>query len=425
MRKNIASFAKSTSFGMEEMGAEENEVNSQIQISDGMDIATVESDIQVLQNTQAALGSLHMGLLDLKESGKGLSLESAKFVQYYLSDVDNKLGGEKSVSLESYTSDTQRLDLALEGIGHKLQAVWLSNFTSLGWAVAKLVKAFEDNGAKGLALKSSLEKAIRQYEENGQSKEESITGNFGAALLKDDRSNPQNATIINNVKEYANKADSHDKFTAIKVITDSGKEIIDMIRGNWFFTSNKDNEKLKDIMHRLSAAIQDYSGSEKGTIGQKTYEVNIDESGDPSIRRLRLDKGETTFTFKPLSDKEFQEFSKHLLKLAEENIYTSKESVKILDKMGSVMGWSWVNGVFRVGPYITAAIAGFVVGNVLGAAAAVGAKFVASRVPSRDIYTASRYFLYASVVRHMLYYGMLERNKVIAEGTLLIKRSTA
>ena len=428
MRKNIASITGNMNVSLEEFDTDEMEVHSQMQLESALDTDTVSNEIQSIADSRLALENLHESLLTLKAQGKGLSLESSQFVQYYINDIGNKLGASsKSAALESYSDDNKRLDIALESVTNKLSALIMSNLTGVGWVILKVQKHFQDSEAKNLQLKRDLEVAISSYEKQGQTSSEEITGSFGSALLKDNQSKPSNSVVIANVKQFTDKVNDPAKEKAIKTIVDAGGDIIKMIRSNWFFTSNSENTELKNILEELKTAIQDYAKTEQDVIGQGKIKLEFDDEGEPSLQKNVVNKETGTITFKPLNDNEFKELSRELIKLADLNIEIGKKVVQLLDKTKSVMGWSWVNGIFRLGPMITATVATVAATAVAGpvAGAVVGGVSKAVRVPSRDIYQAMRYSIFVNILREFMSQDAMQRAKVIAEGTLLIKKSTA
>lgn len=428
MRRNIASFLENTSLGMEGLDADQQEVYSQNQLQSVMDDNVITADIQSIQESQVALEKIHETLLALKFAGKGLSLEGAQFAQIYLDDVDNKLGiVNRKISLESYGDDHQRLDVALEGIGNKISALIMSNFTGVGWIVLKILKHLDSSEAKNIHLKNSLESAIIQYEQNGKTQAESVSGSFGAALLKDHTTNPANSVVIANVKQYVGKIDDPIKERAIEKVLDAGTGIIKMIRSNWFFTSSKENEELKSILEELKTAITEYAQTEEGIIGQGKYKIEFDDEGEPSLKKNVTKQHDANTTFKPLDEKEFAELSKELIRLADININIGKKMAKILEKTKSTYGWSFANGVFRLGPTITSMVATVAATAVAGpvAGAATSKLLNTIRVPSRDIYQAMRYAGFVSTLQQLMMHDSMQRAKVLAEGTLLIRKSTA
>lgn len=150
MRKNIASITGNMNVSLEEFDTDEMEVHSQMQLESALDTDTVSNEIQSISDSRLALENLHESLLTLKAQGKGLSLESSQFVQYYINDIGNRLGASsKSAALESYSDDNKRLDIALESVTNKLSALIMSNLTGVGWVILKV-----QNISKILKLKT-------------------------------------------------------------------------------------------------------------------------------------------------------------------------------------------------------------------------------------------------------------------------------
>lgn len=428
MRKNLAALTGNTFVSMEEMDSTQNELHAQMQLENELDTNTISNELQSISDSRVALENLHESLLMLKEQGKGLSMESSKFVQFYMNDIDNKIGTvNKTVSLESYADDNKRLDVALESITNKLSALIKSNFTGIGWVIMKVRKYFEESEAKNAQLKRDLESAIQAYDSNGKTDKEEISGAFGGALLKNNTSKPSNTEVISNVKQYVKKVNDPSKRQSIETILESGGEIIKMIRSNWFFTSTKENRELTHILENLKSAITTYAETENDVIGQGRLKLEFDDEGEPNLQKNLQKEVTGQFTFKPLDEKEFKEFSQELIKLADINIETGKSMMALLDKTKSAMGWSFVNQVFRLGPMITATAATVAATLVAGpvAGVVVGKAAQAVRIPSRDIYQAMRYSIFVNILQEYMRQDAMQRAKVLAEGTMLIKKSTA
>lgn len=418
MRVNIASIVANNYVGMENMDEAEYAVLNERQQDMAVDGESVSKELDMMTQTQAALESILVGLQDLKANGKGLSLESAKFVNIFLSDANAKLGTSKArPSLESFTTDQQRLDMALEGVADYIIGIIKSKMSAYMWIAHYISESFDDHKSKAIRLKNDLKQASDQYRQSGQTSQETITGNFGEHLLKEHETNPSNSAIISNVKQYAAKINDPAKVKALEVVTDSADDVIKKIRSNWFFSSQSDMEELQGIRENMASAIRAYEQTEHGVIGQGQYNLTFDDNGAPRVSRAVVSKQKGAKTFKPLSENEFNQFSQELNNICDRSIALADTYMRHAKKIRSVYGFSFVNNILRLGPTIASILAGFVAGPIGSMAAGL--------VPSRDIMQAMLFTNYMDSLRTYMYFDAKQREKVLADGIMLIKKSTA
>lgn len=418
MRVNIASIVANNYVGMENMDEAEYAVLNERQQDMAVDGEAMSKEMDMLTQTQAALESILVGLQDLKANGKGLSLESAKFVNIFLSDANAKLGGGKTrAALESITTDQQRLDIALEGAMDYLIGIIKSKMSFYMWIAHYISESFDDHKSKATKLKSDLKQAVNQYRQSGQISQETITGNFGDNLLNGHDSNISNSVIISNVKQYANKINDPAKVKALEVVSAAADDVIKKIRSNWFFSSQKDMEELQSIRDDMANALRDYDKTEQGVIGQGQYNLTFDDNGAPRLSRAVVSKQKGAKTFKPLNENELNQFSQELNSICDSSIKLADIYLRQAKKIRSIYGFTFVNNILRLGPTIAAILAGFVAGPI--------ASMAASLVPSRDIMQAMLFTNYMDTLRTYMYFDAKQRERVLADGIVLIKKSTA
>lgn len=418
MRVNIASIVANNYVGMENMDEAEYAVLNERQQDLAVDGETMSKELDALSQSQTALESIIVGLQDLKASGKGLSLESAKFINIYLSDANSKLGsGKPRASLESFTTDQQRLDVALEGAMDYLMGIIKSKISFYMWIAHYISESFDDHKSKAIKLKNDLRHAVDQYHQSGQTSQETVTGNFGDNLLNDNDAGVSNSVIINNVKQYAKKISDPAKVKALEVVSDSADDVIKKIRSNWFFSSQKDMEELQDIRENMANALRDYDKTEQGVIGQGRYSLTFDDNGAPRLSRAVISKQKGAKTFKPLNESELNQFSQELNSICDGGIKLADIYLRQAKKIRSIYGFTFVNNMLRLGPTIASILAGLVAGPL--------AAMAASLVPSRDIMQAMLFTNYMDTLRAYMYFDAKQRERVLADGIMLIKKSTA
>lgn len=418
MRVNIASIVANNYVGMENMDEAEYAVLNERQQDMAVDGEAMSKEMDMLNQTQTALESILVGLQDLKANGKGLSLESAKFVNIFLSDANAKLGsGKTRAALESITTDQQRLDIALESVTDYLLGIVKSKLSFYMWIAMHISESFNDFKQKSIKLKEDLKRAISEYESKGPTSEQTVTGSFGESLLKDNDTNPSTSVIINNVRQYADKINNPAKIKALETVTAAAEDVIGKIRSNWFFASGHDVQELEAIKSDMSGALRAYDETEKDVIGQGYYNLTFDENGVPRATRAVMSKQKGAKTFKPLTENEFRQFSQELNKICDRSIALADAYKRQADKLRAIYGFSAVNNILRLGPKIAGILAGFVAGPL--------GSMVAASIPSRDIMQAMLFTNYMDTLRMYMYHDAKQREKVLADGIVLIKKSTA
>lgn len=418
MRVNIASIVANNYVGMENMDEAEYAVLNERQQDMAVDGESMSKELDMMTQTQAALESILVGLQDLKANGKGLSLESAKFVNIFLSDANAKLGSSKvRPSLESFTTDQQRLDIALEGAMDYLIGIVKSKLSFYMWIAHYIAESADDHKSKAIKLKNDLRQVVDQYRQSGQTSQETITGNFGEHLLNDHDSNPTSSVIISNVKQYAKRIDDPAKVKALEVVSDAADDVIKKIRSNWFFSSQKDMEELQGIRDNMANALRDYDKTEQGVIGQGKYNLTFDDNGAPRLSRAVVSKQRVARAFKPLNESEVNQFSQELDNICDSGIKLADIYNRHAKKIRSIYGFTFVNNILRLGPTIAAILAGFIAGPI--------ASMAARLVPSRDIMQAMLFTNYMDTLRTYMYFDAKQRERVLADGIMLIKKSTA
>lgn len=418
MRVNIASIVANNYVGMENMDEAEYAVLNERQQDLAVDGETMSKELDSLTQSQVALESILIGLQDLKASGKGLSLESAKFINIYLSDANAKLGsGKTRVSLEALTTDHQRLDMALEGAADYLIGIIKSKMSFYMWIAHYISESFDDHKSKAIKLKNDLKQAVDQYRQSGQTSQEAITGNFGDNLLNGQDTNISNSVIISNVKQYANKINDPAKVKALQVVSDAADDVIKKIRSNWFFSSLKDMEELQGIRDDMANALRDYDKTEQGVIGQGQYSLTFDDNGAPRLSRAVVSKQKGAKAFKPLSESELNQFSQELNNICDSSIKLADIYLRQAKKIRSIYGFTFVNNILRLGPTIASILAGLVAGPLAATAAGL--------LPSRDIMQAMLFTNYMDTLRTYMYFDAKQREKILVDGIMLIKKSAA
>lgn len=418
MRVNIATIVASGHLGMESISDEDYTALNDRQSEMAVDGEAMSKELDILTQTQASLEGILVGLQDLKKSGKGLSLESAKFVNVFLSDAEAKLGsGKARVSLESFSSDQQRLDIALEGVTDYLMGIIKAKVSGYMWIASHLAEYFDEHKTKAIKLKADLAQAISRYNQSGPTTAETITGDFGNSLLKDYESNPSTSVILSNVKQYASKMEDPAKMRALQVVSDSTDDVIEKIRKNWFFTSGSDVEELEKIRSNMASALRDYDNAEQGMIGQGYYNLTFDDDGAPRLTRAVMSGQKGMKTFKPLSESEMVQFSQELNKICDASIRIADMYTRHFKKLRSLYGFSFVNGILRLGPKLMGMLASLVAGNLVGG--------IVAAIPSRDILHAMMFTNYMDVLRMYMHHDTKQREKVITDGVALIRRSAA
>lgn len=418
MRVNIASIVANSYVGMEEMDSAEYAVLNERQQDLAVDGEAMSKEMDMMTQSQVALESILTGLQDLKANGKGLSLESSKFVQIYLSDMNSKFGSTKTrVSLESFTTDQQRLDIALEGAMDYLTGIIKSKLSFYMWIAHYISESFDDHKSKAIKLKSDLKQAVDQYRQSGQTSQETVTGNFGDNLLNDHDADVSNSVIINNVKQYAKKINDPAKVNALEIVSNAADDVIKKIRSNWFFSSQRDMEELQSIRDDMANALRGYDKTEQGVIGQGHYNLTFDDNNTPRLSRAVVSKQKGSKSFKPLNESELNQFSQELNNICDSSIKLADIYLRQAKKIRSIYGFTFVNSILRLGPTVASILAGFVAGPI--------ASMAAGLVPSRDIMQAMLFTNYMDTLRTYMHFDAKQRERVLVDGIMLIKKSAA
>ena len=416
MRTRISDLV-STNFALEEIDNEQSAVINERQEELALDGETVSNELESLDQTQAALESILIGLHDLKAKGAGLSLESSRFIQIYLQEANNKVGSDKRyAALESQVNDMRRLDAALESVGDYLLGVLKTKISGFLWLISHITEFFDAEREKAMRLKQDLNAAAQAYERAGATTED-FTGAFGDSLFKQNDSGTSNAVIVSNLKQYSTKINSPAKVKSLEIVTRCAEDVINKIRSNWFFSSDKDVEDLEKLKVEMTGAVRAFEETETGVIGHGRYTLTFDDEGIPRVTRNVISNQKNSRTFKPLNQSEFKQVKQELDKICDRGIELSKAYFKHMEKARSIYGYTQVNNYIRIAPHLLSMLAGFVAGPI-------GA-MVAGSLPSRDILQAMVFTTYMDTLRFYMLHDAKQRNKIVTDGIMLIKRSTA
>lgn len=383
-----------------------------------VDGETMTKELDSLTQTQLALESILEGLYDIKQKGKGLGIENARFVQICIGDIGARLGVDRPViSLESVTTDGMRLDMAMEGVVEYISAILKSKLSLFVWAADFIFQFFDNSKAKFVKIKTELEKVIHEYEMYGVSEKEKIEGNFGDSLFKSTDTNTSNSTIIKNLQQYLTKINDPAKTKAMDDILSAADDVINKVRDNWFFSSSRDARYIEKNRQKMRSALISFVETENDIIGQGKYTTEFDDKGTPSLKRVVLSKENKTNIFTPLDKSEFEKIKKQLIDIVSRGSELTDYYIRESKKARSLYGYSGINGILRLGPKILKAMASFVAGPIAAAGAAA--------IPSRDIFQAMMFSNYMDVLRVYMYHDAQQREKILTDAMTLIRKSTA
>ena len=423
MKKNIASFVQQNHFAFEEFDQSQIAQIDENLVENELDGEAISGEIAKADQAIVTLESMYYSLTQLKQQGKGLSMEAGNFVQIYLGAVNKDFAiNQKSIGFESIGSDAERLEVALENIPSTILAIVKSKIAGIMFLFSVAFKYFEKGKEKAAVTNNLLKKAINQYNQSGSIADKEFTAVAIDGLVKQDAGAVNTGTVISNVKEYANASISESGTKALETVVDKADDIIKMIRKNWFFTSNADMRVIDKINSEMKSALMDYASKGDKTIGAGKYKLEFTDDYTPMATKNENSggtmNGNVSTELKTMSESEFKTFSSALLDISEEDIKAAKNYYEIFKKTQSIYGWSTVNTAFRLGPMLTAALAA-TINPVLG-------KVVARVVPaSRDIHNAMLLTNYMDVLKLYLFHEARARNKVLLQGIDLIKKQTA
>jgi hypothetical protein len=423
MKKNIASFVQQNHFAFEEFDQSQIARIDEDLVENELDGEALSGEIAKADQAIVTLESMYFGLTELKQQGKGLSMEAGKFVQIYLSAVNKDFSvNQNSFAFESIGSDSERLEVALENVPNTIIAIFKSKLSGFLFLFSVAFKYFEKGREKAILTNNLLKKAISDYNQSGPIADKEFAPSAFDGLVKQDSGVVNTGVIISNVKEYANASISENGIKALETVIDKGDEIIKMIRKTWFFTSNAEMKGIDKINSEMKESLMNYASKSEKTIGASKYKLEFTEDYTPITTkneddRIQLFPVAGPRWAKTMSEAEFKTFSNSLLQISEDDIKAANSYYAILKKTQSIYGWSTINNAFRLGPIL----AGILASAINPALGAVVSKIVPA---SRDIHNAMLLTNYMDTLKVYLFHEARARNKILTQGIDIIKRQT-